>query len=108
VQLSQSTYGNGDVVVVSMLRLANHLASPLSMELKIWLGVPGVAPVSLVNVGADGSFTLPGGFNHDFGPFTLFQVMPSFPRGAYEFGCRSFDSVTGQLLAEGVRPFMIQ
>ncbi len=108
VLLSSSTYGNGDAVVVSTLHMANHLAHPLPVELKLWLGVPGVSPISVVNLGANGSLVLPTGFEQTSGPFTLFQVAPSHPRGAYEFGCRSLSPVTGELLAEGIRAFTIQ
>jgi hypothetical protein len=108
VQLSRTTYGNGDDVVVSRFRIANIGAVPVPIELKIWLGVPGFSPVSLVNAGANGSLVLPVGFDYDPDPYTLFQVVPGHPRGAYELGCRGLDPVTGDLMAQGVSPFWIE
>lgn len=108
MQLDRSSYKNGDSVVVSRLRIANNSTITLPVELKIWLGVPGLSPVSLVNTGADGSLKLPAGFEFDPDPYTLFQVLPAHPRGAYELACRTLHPVTGGLMGESVGSFWIE
>jgi hypothetical protein len=108
VQVSAPTYTTGDTVVLSSLHIANHLTRPLAIELKLWLGVPGASPLSVVNVGANGSLVLPAGFDNTSGPIPFFPVTPGVRRGAYEIGCRSLHPVTGALLGDGIAPFTIQ
>jgi hypothetical protein len=108
IQMSQASYVNGNTVTVSTLRLATPGTDAVKMEWKIWLGIPTIAPLVIVNAGADGSLFIPAGFDQNFGPITLFPVTSSLPRGTYEFSCRIRDPVTGALLAESLNPFAIQ
>lgn len=108
MQLNQTTFVNGNTGVAQVLRVANPGAVAVQVEGKIWFEVPGMAPVSFINVGADGSVTLPPGSSTDIGPRTLFTVNSTFPRGAYGFHCRLLNPVTGELLAEDLNPFVIQ
>jgi hypothetical protein len=107
IQMTGSAYLTGEVVTARVFRFANGNAMTVPIELKIWLGLPGIAPVSFVNAGGTGSLSLPPGFNQDLGPLPLFTVTPGSPRGAYELGCRILDPVTGRLLAEDLNPFTI-
>lgn len=75
---------------------------------QLWLGVPGLAPVSLINAGSNGALMLPGAFDPDLGPLPLFPVAPALPRGSYELSCRILDPTTGRLLAADLNPFVIQ
>ena len=108
VQLNQMTYSNGDTVIATALRFANHRSRPVATEIKLSLEVPGLAPMSLANVGSDGTVVLPAPFDQNFGPLPLFQVTPSFPRGSYELSCRILEPTTGRLLSEDLNPFVIQ
>jgi hypothetical protein len=108
LQTSAASYGNGQTVVLSSSHLANHLPRALATELKLWLRLPGIAPLSLANAGADGSVVLPVGFDSTTGPVALFAVTAGLPRGSYEIGCRALDPVTGALLGDGRAPFAIQ
>jgi hypothetical protein len=108
VQLNQTTYVDSDMVIANVLRFANNRPGPVATEIKLWLGVPGLAPVSLVNTGSNGSVMLPSGFDHNFGPLPLFPVAPALPRGTYELSCRILDPTTGRILSEDLNPFVIQ
>ncbi len=107
IQMSQAIYTTGDTGTAQVFRLANPGPDPLPVELKIWLGVPGIPPISVINAGADGSVILPAGFDQDFGPLDIFLAAGA-PLGSYEFSCRFLDPVTGELLAEDLNPFEIQ
>lgn len=108
VQLSQAIYHNGDQAIAQVWRFANQDTSPLAIELKPWFEVPGIAPISVLRVGADGSVVLPAGFNQNIGPATFFTVMPSTPRGTYAFSCRMVNPVTGAELTQDLNSFEIQ
>jgi hypothetical protein len=108
VQLSSALYAAGGTVSVPVLRIANNTTAPLATEIKAWLSVPGAAPVTLINTGADGSVQLPAGYDVNLGPFNLFTVTAGIPRGGYELGCRILDPKTGASLAHGSYAFVIQ
>lgn len=108
VQMTQATYHNGDQVVAQVLRFGNQDVSPLPIELKLWFEVPGIAPVALLRIGADGSVVFPAGLNQNLGPATLFTVMPATARGTYAFSCRIVNPVTGGLLTQDLNTFEIQ
>jgi hypothetical protein len=108
IQLNQSIYLDGGTVNANVFRLANLTATPLALEWKVWLGVPGVSPIGIVNMGADGTFVLPAGTDVDLGPVPFLPVNNNLPRGSYEFGCRMLDPTTGELLTEDRNFFEIQ
>ena len=107
IQLSQSIYNDGDTVTAEVFRIANMSGTTLQLEWKVWLGLPGAPPVSIINVGADGSFSLPDR-DVELGPLPLLPVSAGTPPGFYEFSCRFLDPVTGELLAEDRNFFEIQ
>jgi hypothetical protein len=108
IDLGRRVYTNGQTVTVTGFRLANNSSTPLETEIKSWLSIPGFAPITIINTGADGSVTLPVGFDTDLGPFGLFQVAAAFPRGAYQFSCRILDPKTGATLASSLNPFLLE
>jgi hypothetical protein len=108
VQMSLPSYVNGQVVTAPVVRLANPGTSALAIEWKLWLGVPTIPPIAILNIGANGSVQLPAGFSQNFGPIPFFTVSSGLPRGTYELSCRLFNPVTFDLLAEDLNPFTIQ
>ena len=108
IQLSQSSFQNGELISIQVFRLGNQKPTPLAIELKLWLEVPGPVPVGLAQSGADGSLVFPAGLNQNVGPFNLFAVAPTMPRGTYGFNCRMVNPVTGALMAEDINSFEIQ
>ena len=107
LEMSQATYVDGETVTAQVFRFSNTTDSAVATEIKIWLGVPGLAPLSVVNIGADGSFLLPAGTDLNLGPLPLLPVTPGLPRGDYEFSCRMLDPVTGALLFEDINTFEV-
>lgn len=109
IQLNKTTFVNGDQIIAQVTRLANPGKNPVPVEVKLWFELPGSPlPVPFLTVGADGSFVLPPGFDHDFGPLPLATVQASYPRGQYQFGCQLLHAVTGAPLAEDFNPFQLQ
>jgi hypothetical protein len=108
IELNKSAYSNGDTVVAPVLRFANLSSSSVATEIKVWLGIPSTAPISVINVGANGQILLPPGTDVNAGPLTLFPVTPALPRGAYEFSCRILNPTTGEALATDLNPFTIE
>jgi len=107
IQLNQSAFTEGETVVIDVFRLANTGSSETAVEMKFWFGLPVGSPVSIINLGGDGSFVLPAGLDVDLGPIPLFTVDASFPEGDYELSCRMLDPVTGALLHEDINSFTI-
>lgn len=108
IRLSQPLYVDGETLTADVLRLAKPSGDPVAIELKIWLELSGIPPVSLVNLGADGSFVLAPGNDIELGPLPLLPVNASLPRGDYEFSCRMLEPVTGELLWEDRNPFEVR
>lgn len=107
LQLNQLSYLDGDTVILEVFGLANPGLDSVAVEWKVWLRSV-LDSFSLINVGADGTFVLPPGFEQDFGPADLFLVTSEFSRGDYSLGCRMLDPVTGELLAERLVPFTVE
>jgi len=108
IELSQTTYVDGETITANVFRIANLTSAQSPSEWKVWLGVPGVPPISIINLGADGSLVLPAGFDVDFGPLPLVPVTAALPGGTYELSCRLLDPVTGGLLSEDLNNFIIR
>jgi hypothetical protein len=106
--VSKTNYSNGDDLVITEFRLHNPGSAPRAVELKVWVRVPGIPPVTFLNMGSDGSVVLAAGLNQNLGPLTLAPVESSWPRGKYEISSRLVDPVTGKSLSEGFNPFVIQ
>ncbi|PYV08264.1 MAG: hypothetical protein DMG07_26320 [Acidobacteria bacterium] len=100
-------YNSGDTVTLTRFRLKNPDTRAAAVEAKVWLGIPGGAPIAILNIGADGSFALPANFDADPGPVSLFTVGNSTPQGGYEFGARVLRPKTGGLLSEDIHSFSI-
>jgi hypothetical protein len=107
IQLTSTTYTGGDTVQATVFRLANQQAVSIPTEMKLWLGAPNATTTPVLNIGGDGSVTLPPGFDVNLGPISLFTVDDSFPKGSYEFSCRMIDPTSGRSLASSLNPFKI-
>lgn len=108
VEMSQEVYANGETVRVSQFRAANPGALPVTVEAKVWIGLPAGPPISHINAGHDGSLVFTPGMNLNLAPIDLAVVSPGLPRGAYTFGCRLIDPVTGATIQEDIAPFRIE
>ncbi|MGH8247850.1 MAG: metallophosphoesterase [Gammaproteobacteria bacterium] len=109
ITMTQSTYVNGETVVASEFRPRNPTSAPAAVRLRVWLSVPGLGDVTMVDVGADGSFFLPPSLNQNIGPLSLFVVTPTFPpKGNWQFNSRIENPTTGALISEDINAFVIQ
>ena len=108
IRLNQLAFVDGETVTADVFRLANSAANPVATEIKLWLVVPGIAPVSILNLGSYGGLVLPAGADIDLGPMPLFPVTTALPRGTYEFSCRMLDPMTGEFLALDRESFDIE
>ena len=108
VQLNQSSFIDGDTVTADVFRLANLSAELTPVEWKVWIGIPGLPPISLVNAGANGDLVLQPGTDFDFGALPLLPVSMVLPRGNYEIGCRILDPITGAPIWEDLNDFEVQ
>jgi hypothetical protein len=108
IGMSKSAYSSGEIVAASSLRIRNPgAAAPVS--LRLWLKVPQVGDITLLNIGSDGSFQLPPNFEVELGPVSLIPVAPDFPpRGDWELNSRITNPATGALISEDLNPFKIQ
>ena len=109
ITMSAATYVNGQKVAAPEFRVQNPLAGPIAVKLRVWLSVPGVGEVNLINTGQDGTFVLPPGLNQNIGPLSLVQVTSSFPpKGNWQLNSRMEDPTTGGALSQDINPFVIQ
>ncbi len=106
IEMSQTIYTAGGIITASVFRIANLGSSTVPVEWKVWLGMPGTT-MPFINMGANGTFQLPSGFDLDFGPLPLFPAA-SLPLGFYELSTRVLDPVTGETLCEDLNVFEIQ
>jgi hypothetical protein len=108
VTLNKTSFVNGDTITIQSWRISNLTSNALPIELKLWLEIPGAPAFGIINLGANGSFVLPAGFDQDLGSFPLVLVTASLPRGNYALNCRFLHPVTGELIVEDLNPFQIQ
>jgi hypothetical protein len=91
------TYTTGQVVKVrlEMRYRGPYGALQTPVEYALWLRLPNDYVIPAQKAGADGSFSLLLGADHNFF-FDLFWVGPEMTRGLYELGCGIVDPATGQ------------
>lgn len=109
ITMTKPVYSGSDVVTISQWRLANTRANPINVELKIWLQVPGIGPLALINIGSDGSFQLPATVDLPIisAPLALFPVA-GLPKGDYQLGGRAIEPSSGRPLSLNVASFTVQ
>lgn len=83
--------------------------TPLPSRFRVWLKVPTEGEVTIIDVGAGGSFSLPGNLDADLAPFSLLTVDSTFPpRGSWELNGRLSNPATVATLGEDINPFGVQ
>lgn len=108
IQLNQSNYESGQNIIANVFQLANPFFDTAAIEWKAWFNVPGSAPLSILNIGADSSLLLTPGFNNDFAPIPLATVTMDDTIGIYAFNCRLIDPVTGFIISQDDNSFNVQ
>jgi hypothetical protein len=111
VAMSQSSYGNGDTAVLSSLRFRNLEAAPVETRLRLQLRLPSAVlyTIDAIDIGAGGGFSIPGSFDRQLGPATIFTVSPTTPplRGSFEWRCALEDPDTGEVFVEDRAAFYV-
>ncbi len=93
------------------MRFANLQSSAVPARLRLQLALPAVLqPVEAIDVGANGSFAIPGSFDRQLAPVTMFTVTPTNPplRGRFEWRCALEDPATGEVIAEDRASFDVR
>ena len=108
ITMSKNTYVNGEPITAAIFLLQNLGSTQVKAELAVWFEFPGMEPISILNFGADGSFSLSPNLHQELGPVIFFTVTSSFPRGGYELNSRMVHPVTKKFLSEDINGFLIQ
>ncbi len=108
-QIGKSSYSMGETVASTEgCRIRNQDITSATIELKIWLEGPGLLPISVFSVGADGTLVLTAGSEIRLEPFQPFKVTPSLPSGVYQIKTKILDPTTGQQIMETASSFAIR
>ena len=107
IKMSKESYRPGETVAVSGYRLSNPSNASQSIELKTFMTGPGVAPISVGNVGSDGLYVLSAGSDEEYGPLELLPVSANMPAGQGEVSARILDPVTGEIVGETTTSFTL-
>jgi hypothetical protein len=107
VQLEQQSYRQGETVSTSAFWISNPSDQSRDVELKTWIALPGLSPISLGGLNAEEMLTLPPGFSRDYGATSVLKIASNAPTGTAEADARLLDAVTGGPLAEDINPFAI-
>lgn len=109
ISLSKSTYTTNDTITATEFRVRQPAVSPAYIRLRVWLVVPTVGEIALIDIGSDGNFLMPGGLDVNIGPVSLVTITSAFPpRGSWEFNSRVTDPFTETLVSEDLNPFTVQ
>ncbi len=106
--LERQTYRPGQTVKADSFWISNPSQQKLKVELKTWLELPGISPISIGNVSTDEVIALGPEFSQEYGEIQLFKVAKTSPSGACEFNARLLDPATGDILSEDVNSFSIR
>lgn len=111
VTMSKQVYNNGDDVVIASLRFANFQPTPAATRLRLQLKLPPNINilVNAIDLGADGSFSIPGNFDNQLGPVTMFRLSATDPpfRGSFQWRCAFEDPATGEVIVEDQADFYL-
>lgn len=108
VEMSQPSYVDGEPVVITSLRFANASPTAVPTRLRLQITLPFGITVDAIDLGAGGGFAIPGSFDHQLGPVTMFTLQPGQPRGNFSWRCALEDPITGAVEAEDIAPFVFQ
>ncbi|MBN1569652.1 MAG: fibronectin type III domain-containing protein [Acidobacteria bacterium] len=107
LKLERRTYRQGDTVQTGEFWISNPSMHSRDVELKMWIELPGLQPISLGSLSIEEKLTLEAGFNHNYGAMTLLEIAENAPAGICRIGARLMDPVTGDVLSEDTQAFTI-
>ncbi len=107
-QFGRADYTYGDTVSLSHFRIANVTPAKATLELKVWLEIPGKSPIAVFSLGADGSLVLTPGADMNLVPLREFKVTSDLPAGTYQLKCKAMDPATGETFYENASSFDVR
>jgi hypothetical protein len=107
LKLEHRTYHQGDTVQTSAFWISNPSTQSRDVELKLWIELPGLQPISLGSLSIEEKLTLEPGFNRNYGAMALLEISDDSPAGTCRIGARLTDPVTGDVLSEDIQSFTI-
>ena len=108
VEMSQSAYVDGESVEITSLRFTNNNQGVTGARLRLQLTLPFGITADVLDLGAGGGFYIPGSFDRQLAPVTMFTLQPGQPRGGFAWRCALEDPVSGAILAEDTAPFAFE
>jgi hypothetical protein len=106
IELEQWSHRKGDTVSTAAFRIANPSDQGRDVEVKTWMELPGMPPLSL-DLSETETLTLEPGSHQDCGSTPLMKVTAEKISGTGEANARLIDPVTGDVLAEDFNAFSI-
>ncbi|MBN1569650.1 MAG: fibronectin type III domain-containing protein, partial [Acidobacteria bacterium] len=88
LQLSRQVYRQRQTVTTRSLWISNPSMQNRDVELKIWIELPGLQPISLGSLSIEEKLTLEAGFNHNYGAMPLLEISDDAPAGICRIGAR--------------------
>ena len=108
ITMGKSIYVTGDTITATEFGPRTGGASVV-VRLQITMTVPTLGTLSVIDIGADSSFTLPANTRVNFGPLPLITVNSTFPpRGQWSLDSKVTNPTTGALIDQDLNPFVIQ
>jgi hypothetical protein len=108
VQLDSSAYPAGGTVNISAYRISNLSDVSIDVEVKTWLKLPDLLPITLGELGTEEFLNLMPLFSQDYGTMPVLNIANNSPNATGEVDARLLDPVTGAILSADINPFTIQ
>jgi hypothetical protein len=106
LDLEQVQNRRRETVRAKSLRIVNPSDQSEEVELKTWIALPGMPPVSLSEEGDD-SLQLEAGSDLDFTKLPMLEIASDAVAASGYYGARLLNPITGDILSEALRPFEI-
>jgi hypothetical protein len=109
ITMSRSSYAVGEDVTATAIQISNPSLNPRKIRLELWLSVPGLGALTLLDLGSDGSLVLPTALSANAGPLSLFRVTSTFPpKGDWQFNSRITEATNGGFVSSDINAFTIK
>ena len=108
LEMSNRFYERDGKVRIARFRFRNSGAAARAVAVKLTFEVPGLPPMTVLELGRDGSLMLGASLDFEVGPVDLFTVAADTKRGNYLFVSEMRDPATNALLSQDLAPFTIR
>jgi hypothetical protein len=105
LRLERRDYHRGETIRTSAFWVSNPSMQTRNVELKTWLKLPGLQPISLEGLSFEKM--LAPAFNNNYGTVSILDISDDAPDGEGSIGARLIDPVSGVALYEAIQSFTI-